>query len=71
MARLLRTSRDINGNKTLKIPSRGHLKGFSVQTLGNLPITHRDGVTEGTMAELAVFINEHGTEHQKRVVIYG
>lgn len=35
-------SRDINGNKIVKIsfPDTGQ-KGFSIQTLGNLPLTHR------------------------------
>lgn len=66
----MKISRDTNGNKILKIES-GDLngaRGFSVQTLGNLPKTHRDGIFSGTRDELAAYINEHGSDRQKTLV---
>lgn len=57
-------ARDINGNRILRItPSQG--RGFSIQTNGNLPETHRDGITERTEAEARAYVAEHGTPHQK------
>jgi hypothetical protein len=57
-------SRDINGNRTLKIhPGNG--RGFSIQTNGNLPATHRDGITERTGAEVSAYVSEHGSDAQR------
>jgi hypothetical protein len=56
--------RDTNGNRTLRIsPARG--RGFSIQTLGNLPETHRDGITDRTGAEVLAHVTEHGTDTQR------
>ena len=41
---------DRNGNKTLRCSSVEG--GFTIQTNGNLPRTHRDGVTSATDAEV-------------------
>jgi hypothetical protein len=56
--------RDTNGNSILRItPHTG--RGFSIQTLGNLPKTHRDGVTADTAAEVAEHISAYGTTRQR------
>ena len=56
--------RDINGNRILRI-SPPHGRGFSIQTLGNLPTTHRDGITDCTGAEVLAHVAEHGTDTQR------
>ena len=56
--------RDTNGNRTLRI-SPLHGRGFSIQTLGNLPETHRDGITDRTGAEVLAHVTEHGTERER------
>lgn len=75
---MLKLSRDINGNKVLEFkPDQG--RGFSVQTLGNLPRTHTmDTETfnkptysdlmlyQMAMDELRMFIKDYGTTLQKR-----
>ncbi len=62
-------SKDVNGNKVLKVESKDLVnkssKGFSIQTNGNLPLTHRDGIFEGTMIELKGYIVDFGTQGQK------
>lgn len=72
----MRIDRDTNGNKVLKLSSSdlgGH-RGFSIQTLGNLPKTHRllnselQGSKEHRKAaakEVEVFVKRHGTPKQK------
>ena len=74
---MLKLSRDVNGNKTLKYsPTNG--RGFSVQTLGNLPATHSmdtetfnkptkadRSLYHKAMDELRMYIKQYGTEKQK------
>jgi len=65
---MLKLSRDTNGNKTLKYsPSSGN--GFSVQTNGNLLLTHAmytdDFNHHVAMDELRMYIKQHGTTKQK------
>lgn len=59
-----RISRDTNGNRTLRV-SPPYGRGFSIQTLGNLPTTHRDGITASTKDEVHAFVTEHGTDTQR------
>jgi hypothetical protein len=62
-----KTSKDKNGNKIVRItPHTG--RGFSIQTLGNLPITHRDGVGAWTAGEVEAHVLAYGTAHQKSVI---
>lgn len=63
----MKLSRDINGNKTLKIESTdlNSGKGFSIQTLGNLPKTHRDGVGSWTSGEVISHVRQYGTQSQQ------
>lgn len=59
--------RDKNGNKLLRVKTsdRG---GFSIQTNGNLPWTHLDGVTSETEEEVCAYVRRHGSERQKRIL---
>ena len=57
-------SRDINGNKNVKIIIPGEC-GFSIQTNGNLPITHREH--EPDIPEIHKYIKEYGTKQQKTI----
>lgn len=67
----MRIDFDTNGNRILKIEGSdlGTKRGFSIQTLGNLPDTHRNGVTGNTDAEVRDFLQKHGTKRQKE--LYG
>lgn len=63
----LRIDRTREGNRVLRVGVEGG-RGFSVQTLGNLPRTHRDGVGPWTWGELADWVQRHGTERQRGIV---
>jgi len=66
---LLKLGHDINGNKVLKASFRDGTRGFSVQTLGNMPRTHRNGfvdfVEHVAESELHGYIKIYGTTRQK------
>ena len=58
--------RDRNGNKTLRCSS---VEGsFTIQTNGNLPRTHRDGVTVETDAEVCAYVRGLGNERRRRIL---
>lgn len=71
-------SRDTNGNKTLRVKTEGS-RARSVQTNGNLPRTHRDGIGAWTPGEVEtyraaiaprpprVFINRKGDGYTETV----
>ena len=61
-----KTGRDKNGNKILRCSSVEG--GFTIQTNGNLPATHRDGVTTGTDAEVCEYVARHGNARRKRIL---
>ena len=63
-----KTGRDTNGNRIVKVS--GPEGSFSIQTLGNLPITHRDGggATHATDTEVCAYVAAHGTTRQKRIL---
>ena len=61
-----KTGRDKNGNKTLRCSSVEG--GFSIQTNGNLPRTHRDGVTVETDAEVCEYVARHGGDRRRRIL---
>lgn len=61
-----KTGRDKNGNKIVHCSSREG--GFTIQTNGNLPQTHRDGVTAGTDAEVCAYVAKHGNARRKRIL---
>lgn len=68
----IKLSRDINGNKVLKVSFVG-VRGFSVQTLGNLPETHQIDTNEDlkqftAVNELHAYIKIYGTKRQKELL---
>lgn len=58
---------DANGNRKVSIKVGCH-RAFSVQTAGNLPISHREGVLN--VDELRDYIDEFGTKNQKEIMLY-
>jgi len=58
---------DINGNKVCRVSCGGE-RGFSIQTNGNLPNTHRDGVCKLTEDEVETYILLYGTRRQKTIL---
>ena len=70
----MKVGHDINGNRVLHI-TRDDVKGrgFSIQTLGNLPETHRlfGQVQPEDLAmvdrEVRAYLSEHGTPRQKEL----
>jgi len=62
-----KTAKDKNGNKVVRItPHTG--RGFSIQTLGNLPTTHRDGVGAWTAEEIKAHVVKYGTAGMKSII---
>ena len=61
-------SRDRNGNKIVRVSPTDGTRGFSVQTLGNLYQTNRDGLGEWTPSEVAEYIRKHGTPRQRAIM---
>jgi len=66
----LKLGRDANGNKLLKVSFGKGFRGFSVQTLGNLPrvhkATHLGEISRATIEnELHAFVKKFGTGRQK------
>ena len=70
----MKISRDVNGNKIVKVSGSDlgdeRLRGFSVQTLGNLPYTHKNDLfcVKTTQAEIFNFIEQYGTQRQKALL---
>ena len=62
-----KVSQDKNGNKILQVKP-GNGRGFSIQTNGNLPDTHRNGVNEHTSEEVKQWVEAYGTKSQKALV---
>ena len=68
-------ARDINGNKIVKITREG-FTGFSIQTLGNLPSTHRRGMKDKLdaydnfvmLTEVSCYVASHGTTKQQALI---
>lgn len=65
----MKISFDTNGNRILKLDKcdLGGAKGFSIQTLCDLPKTHRDGIGPWTDGEVRAYIKEYGTQRQKEL----
>jgi len=60
---------DDNGNTIAKVTNGK--ASFSIQTNGNLPVTHRNGkagLNKGqTKAEIALHLSKHGTDRQRAI----
>lgn len=63
----MKTGIDCNGNKVLRVTVPGR-RGFSIQTNGNLPRTHRDGVGPWTASEMFDWVWKYGTDKQRATV---
>jgi len=61
-----KTGRDKNGNKI--VHCSGREGGFTIQTNGNLPKTHRCGVTVETDAEVCAYVLRHGSDRHRRIL---
>lgn len=60
-------ARDINGNKVCRIRVYG-CRAFTIQTNGNMPKTHRDGVGPWTSGEALSYAREFGTAKQREAL---
>ncbi len=59
--------RDRNGNKVVKVvPANG--RGFSIQTNGNLPLTHKRDVGTWTDGEVKRYVAAYGTVAQRKAL---
>lgn len=63
----MKTGYDRNGNRVLRVTVAG-ARGFSIQTLGNLPKTHRDGVGPWSEGEVLAYVRQYGTKRQSEVI---
>ena len=66
---LLHLSIDRNGNKIVRVsPANG--RGFSIQTNGNLPYIHANGISSPYYAKLEVrdYVSHFGTKKQKQAI---
>jgi len=61
------TDRDRNGNRIVRVTIPG-ARPFTIQTLGNLPATHRDGICPATAVEVNAYVREFGTERQRELL---
>lgn len=69
MKTILKAGRDVNGNKVLRVKV-GESRAFSVQTLGNLPQTHRNGICAETVQEPRGWVMVYGTATQKAQMLF-
>jgi hypothetical protein len=56
-----------NGNKRLMVRRHG-FRSFSIQTLGNLPETHRNGIGPWTLGEVVGHVEALGTRREMEMV---
>ena len=68
---------DRNGNRCLRISPEGQGRGFSIQTNGNLPHTHREVIKTKNgrfvpdswmVNEILHYVHDYGTERQKAIM---
>lgn len=59
--------RDRNGNRIVRVTVPGY-RVFTIQTLANLPQTHRRGICSETAGEVAEWVELYGTVRQKTVL---
>lgn len=58
-------SRDVNGNSIVRL-TFNNARGFSIQTNGNLPETHR--TRKPDFAEIRAYVGKYGTHYQKSLI---
>lgn len=59
--------RDRNGNRIVRVTVPGN-RPFTIQTNGNLPQTHRDGICPATAGEVNAYVRELGTVRQRELL---
>lgn len=64
---------DRNGNKIVRVRFANGVRGFSIQTNGNLPETHRLEMGRvksieniNIVSEIMLYVKDHGTESQRK-----
>lgn len=62
-----KVTRDRNGNRVVKVYGEG-FRGFLIQSNGNLPKTHRDGLGPWTEGEVRTYVRSYGTDHQRDAI---
>jgi hypothetical protein len=62
---MFKISKDKNGNKIVTVSAAG-VRGFSIQTNGNLPNTHRNNSPD--VGEICEWVRTYGTLRQKHVM---
>lgn len=60
-------NRDRNGNRIVRVTIPGN-RPFTVQTLGILPETHRNGICPATAGEVGAYVREFGTARQRELL---
>ena len=60
-------SRDRNGNRICRV-KLGSAREFSIQTNGNLPATHRNGICDQTAREVVEYVRHVGTPRQRHLL---
>ena len=61
------TDRDRSGNRIVRVTVPGN-RPFTVQTLGNLPETHRTGICHATVGEVNAYVREFGTIRERELL---
>ncbi len=61
--------RDVNGNSLIKITRKG-FHGFSIQSMGNLPLSYRMDVLAHNIVlkEVQTYVSQFGTSAQKNLM---
>lgn len=59
--------RDRNGNRIVRVTVPGS-RPFTVQTLGNLPETHRHGICPATAGEVSQYVRQFGTVRERELL---
>lgn len=61
------TDRDTNGNRIVRVTVPG-ARPFTIQTNGNLPETHRNGICPATSGEVKDYVIQFGTVRQRELL---
>lgn len=60
---------DAIGNRVVRVtPTNSRQRGFSIQTNGNLAITHRNGICASTPLEVLQQVRRCGTKRQREMM---
>ena len=59
--------RDRNGNRIVRVTVPDY-RPFTIQTNGNLPLTHRHGICPATAGEVNAYVRQFGTVRQRELL---